>query len=133
MTQSGSKMASGLVLALLVMAGCSSTGSSGTPEEQVARRAQERLDAMMAGDFERALAYTTPAFREGTTSNRYRGRYAGVGNWTNASVERVACEEERCNVTISVTYQMVRPNIENTRPLDEVWITTGGEWYIYEQ
>lgn len=133
MTQSGSKVASGLVFALLVIAGCSSTGSSGTAENQVARRAQERLDAMMAGDFERALEYTTPAFRSGTTSNQYRNRYAGVGNWTNASVERVACEEERCNVTISVTYQMVRPNIENTRPLDEVWITVGGDWYIYEQ
>lgn len=133
MTQSDSKVASGLVLALFLLAGCSSIGTPKTAEELVAQRAQERLDAMMAGDFVEALEYTSRAYRQSATANQYRARYAGVGNWTKATVDRVACEEERCNVTISVTYRMVRPNIENTRPLNEVWISTGGDWYIYEE
>ena len=133
MTQSGSKVASGLVFALFLLAGCSSIGTPKTAEELVAQRAQERLDALMVGNFEKAWEYTTPAFRQSSNISRYASRYVGVSNWTNAAVDKVACEEEKCNVTISVTYQMVRPNIENTRPLNEVWITAGGDWYIYEE
>ena len=119
------------ILAALV-AGCSQEQAA-TPEERVTTRAQERLAALMAGDFAGALEYTTPTFRQSSSASAYRSRYGGVGNWTEATVEQVSCEPESCNVRVLVSYQMVRPRMENTRPLDEVWILAEGEWYIYER
>lgn len=122
------------VIAAALLSACAGPGLSGkTPEELVARRAQERMDALLAQDIDKALSYTTPAFRERTTSGRYAGRYAGVVNWQEAKVDRVDCEAERCNVRVLVTYQLPRPRITNTRPLDEVWIKVDGKWYIYHQ
>ena len=122
----------GLVFAAVLVAGCSSEPPA-TPEERVATRAQERLAALMSGDFDKALEYTTPTFRQSSSAGAYRSRYGGVGNWTEAIVEQVACEPESCSVRLQVTYQMTRPKMENTRPLDEVWILAEGEWYIYER
>lgn len=121
---------SAVLVTFLLLAGCA-TSPSGTPEEQVARRAQERLDALMGGDLDKAMEYTTPAYRQANTRGQYGALYAGVGNWTEARVREVACEGERCDVKILVSYEMSRPRITNTRPLDEVWIQVNGQWSIY--
>ena len=113
--------------------GCASLGLFQTPQERVQSRAQDRLDTLMRGDFKAAYAYLTPAFRETSTWQRYASRYAGVGNWRGATVKSVNCEPERCNVKVSIRYQMVRLKIENTRSFDEVWIEMGGKWYLHEQ
>lgn len=88
---------------------------------------------MLAGDWDKVLTYTSPAYRQTTTAQRYAGGYAGIANWTAAKVDRVDCTELRCEVVYLVTYQMTRPNIENTRPLQDLWISANGDWYIYEE
>lgn len=95
------------------------------------QRAQERIDALLAGNLVSSMEYTTPAFRQRSTVNQYAGRFAGAANWTGAVVEQVTCEEDRCNVDVQVTYQIPRPRITNTRVLEEVWIRIDGQWYIY--
>jgi len=122
------------VAATLLLAACAGTGLSGkTPEQLVEQRAQQRLDALMAHDINKAMTYTTPAYRDRTTPERYAGLYAGVVNWQEAQVHQVDCEEERCNVKVLVTYELPRPRINNTRPFDEVWIKVDGRWYIYHK
>jgi len=117
----------GMILAF-ALSGCTSQ----TPEEQVTTRAQARLDALMAGDFEKAFSYLAPALREASSVGRYGSRYAGVVNWKEARVESVVCEPERCDVKSSVRYEIIRPRFENTRSFEEVWIEIGGVWYIYD-
>jgi hypothetical protein len=122
----------GMIIALSTT-GCASLGLFQTPQERVQSRSQDRLDTIMRGEFKAAYAYLTPAFRETSTWQRYASRYAGVGSWRGATVKSVDCEPERCNVKVSIRYQMVRLKIENTRSFDEVWIEVGGKWYIYHE
>jgi hypothetical protein len=123
-----------LVSASVLLASCAGTGFSGkTPEQIVEVRAQQRLDALLAWDLDKVMLYTTPTYRSRVTTNQYGSRYLGVGNWKEAVVGGVECEEDRCAVQVLVTYEMRRPRITNTRPLDETWIKVGGQWYIYHQ
>lgn len=123
-----------IAAATLLLAACAGTGLSGkTPEQIVEQRAQQRLDALMAHDVDTALAFTTPSYRARTHRARYAAQYAGVVSWTAARVEEVECEEDRCNVRIMVSYELPRPRMSNTRPLDETWIKVDGKWYIYHQ
>ena len=123
-----------LVFAMMMaisLAGCTSLGLSQTPEERVQHRAQARLDALLAQEFEKAFSFLAPASREATTWQRYSSKYAGVGQWRAVGVNSVECDVDRCDVGASVTYQMVRPRIKNTRSRNEVWIVVNGQWYYY--
>ena len=123
-----------LVFAMMMaisLAGCTSLGLSQTPEERVQHRAQARLDALLAQEFEKAFSFLAPASREATTWQRYSSKYAGVGQWRAVRVNIVECDVDRCDVGVSVTYEMVRPRIMNTRARHEVWIDVNGEWYFY--
>ena len=123
-----------LVLGMVVvvsLAGCASLGVFQTPEERVEQRAQARLDALLGQDIEKAFSFLAPAARQATTWQRWGSRYAGVGQWRAVSVNSVKCEVDRCDVSVSVTYQMVRPKLENTRSRREVWIDVNGQWYFY--
>lgn len=130
MVLKGRTMVLGMIIASTV-SGCASLGLFQTPEERVEQRAQERLDALMARDMEKAFSFLSPAYRKTTTWQRFSGKYAGVTNWREATIKSVECEVDRCDVNISIRYQMIRPKVENTRTQKEVWIEVGGEWYFY--
>lgn len=121
------------VTAALLLAGCAALSTPKTAEDQVAQRAQERLDALLEWDLDKVIQYTTPAYRKDLNKNHYASRYLGVGNWTEARVESVSCEESACDVKVLVTYELKRPKITNTRPLQERWIEVDKQWYIYER
>jgi hypothetical protein len=119
--------------AFLALTGCATVATVKTDEEQVAERAQEWLDAVRQMDFGKAVTYTTPAFRQTPAAAAYSGRYAGANTWTAGEVGKIECQQvDRCDVQIMVTYQLGRPRIENSRPLDKVWIKVENQWYIYE-
>jgi len=120
------------LVAALLLGSCAASESQLPPEQQVAIRAQERVDALMSGNPELALEYTTPSFRRSITPRSYGARYAGAANWTGASVQSVNCEGETCNVKMVISYQLARPRIENSRFMDQVWVQVDGQWYIYE-
>lgn len=130
MVLKGRTMVLGMIIASTV-SGCASLGLFQTPEERVEQRAQERLDALMARDMEKAFSFLSPAYRKTTTWQRFSGKYAGAANWREATIKSVECEVDRCDVDVSVRYQMMRPKVENTRTQKEVWIEVGGEWYFY--
>ncbi|MCP8899357.1 hypothetical protein [Gilvimarinus xylanilyticus] len=123
-----------LVIWFLFLAiGCSALNPK-PKEDRVAARAQERLDALVGGDFEEAYAYLSPGYRGSVPFHAYRPKIAGASNWLEAAVDDVSCEsEESCVVTTKVTYQMQRIKLKNTRPFKEKWIYIGGEWWYYPQ
>ena len=118
-------------VALSVLAGCAAFGLGGPPEEQVRKRATERIDALMMGDFEKSFSYVSPALRETTDWKVHAYRYSGVRTWSRAVVDSVECVESRCDVRVMVTYQLPLQRMSNTRPLKEVWIEVDGRWYLY--
>jgi hypothetical protein len=113
--------------------GCASLGLFQTPEERVEQRSQARLDALLAGDMEKAFSFLSPEFRKTTSWQRYSSKYAGVVNWREVSVKNVECEVDRCDVIVSIRYQLIRPRVENTRFSEEVWIEVDGQWYFYAE
>ncbi len=121
----------GLVIAATSLAGCTSLGLFQTPEERVERRAQARLDALLAQDFKEAFSFLAPATRKATTLPRWATQYAGVAQWRAVKVNSVNCEPDRCDVSVAVTYELVRPRINNTNVRKEVWIDVNGQWYYY--
>jgi hypothetical protein len=119
------------VMMAISLAGCTSLGLFQTPEERVEQRAQARLDALLARDIEKAFSFLAPASRETTTWQRYSAKYAGVTQWRAVGVNSVECDVDRCDVNTFITYQMLRPKVNNTRARNEVWINVNGQWYFY--
>ena len=119
-----------VVGAALLASGCASImGPPPTAEEIVAERAQERLDALLAGDLDKAYSFFSPASQAVYEKADLASAYAGAGRWTAAKVTSVSCEPLRCEVVYLIDYKMVRPALENSRPIAEVWINVDGKWY----
>jgi len=134
-----SRAGSAVALAILVgcVAGCAGMSPGITkdtpPEEKqkiVAARAQERWDALIKGDVSGAYKYLSPGSRASTPFELYKAKIK-PGMWTQATVDKVACEAEVCKVTIRITYDAKRMKGIET-PLLESWIIENGTpWYVY--
>ena len=92
----------------------------------------------MAGDFQAAVEYTTPAYRSSPRAASYQAEYNGSTWWSDVSVKWVKCEEIqeplRCEVRLMVT--VYRPPMTSSAwpiPLDKTWIKVQGEWYAFEK
>jgi type IV pilus biogenesis protein CpaD/CtpE len=121
--------------AALLLVGCASTPPP-TPEEAVAARAGARWQAQIAGDFEKAYAYLTPASRAMTPYAVWRGGIRGFTTWKSAEVVSVTCEtSEKCIARIKVGHQ---PLLLGTRlgtiesGMDETWLLDDGQWWLVD-
>jgi hypothetical protein len=115
---------------MLLLSACTDTRS---PEEIVRERAQQRWDALLAGDTETAYGFASPAYRASTTLQRYRGGFGQSVKWISAVVDSVECDAERCEAVIQLTYQMLPNMIQNTRPVEETWIAVEGQWWRHQE
>lgn len=125
-----------LVSFLVFLLPACSTFDSRSPEEIVADRAQKRVDALMAGEYEVSYQYTTPSYRTTEGVGRYGTRWAGVGMWLSATVSKVECRGgeriDRCKVAIEVLYKAARYEPTVTF-LSEDWLLIDGDWYLYQK
>lgn len=130
----GARLALGVAAAgiLGLTAGCAGgpVPSSQTREEIVARRSQERWDALVAGDAAKAYGYFSPATRQTLTLLGYASSVR-VGFWKAAKVEKVECpEEDLCNVHLMIDYAR---GSTITTPLRESWARSKGEWWYVQK
>lgn len=107
-----------------------------TPQEQaVLQRAQERWDALVAHDFERAWLYLTPAEREKVKQQDYRTNFGGDAVWKAAVARRARCiAAERCAVLVVLEVKVLAPQFQQLFPeiereVEEEWVTEGGQWW----
>ena len=125
----------------LVISGCSSIGSA-PPEEVVRARAEAQGQALIDQDFEKALSYTTPAYRDSARAELYQANHSGSSFWLKTEVAWVKCDEvenpERCNVRLWVFGQFPSPGRYTGQrgsdvpvSLDSVWIKIDQQWYQY--
>jgi len=105
-------------------------------EEIVKRRAQEHMDALIAMDWEKAYNYFSPATRSVKPFEVYVNRMKGGPIMRkSAVVEKVACEEDLCKVTINLDYlymgnmAQLRGQEMDTR-FQEKWIFSDGNWWL---
>jgi hypothetical protein len=129
----GAFQATAWSLLVALLAGCASMGSS-TPEETVRQRAQARWDALLAGKFDQAYQFLSPASRAVLSPERYRGSFGGAAAWKAVRVESVSCTQpDRCIASIKVTYE---PNLRRGRlgtidtSVEETWLLDAGQWWL---
>ena len=121
-------VAAGLGLA----AGCASNGAGLAPgganaADVVRERSQQRWDALVAGDVQKAYSFLSPGTREANTLSAYASNVK-FGFWKKALVDRVDCPEaDLCIVSLRVDYVHRGSRIES--PTTESWIRSGGEWW----
>jgi hypothetical protein len=126
------------VLAALLLSACASLpgADSGAPEEQVAKRCEQRWAALVKRDFAAAYAYNQPAYRDAITLDAYQNSFGAAAQWKTAKVIKVTCEADRCKVKTRLTVTNHIPLFANRIPeitsdIDEVWIRDQGQWWYY--
>ncbi|GIX34526.1 MAG: hypothetical protein KatS3mg126_0305 [Lysobacteraceae bacterium] len=123
-----------LSLAALLLAGCAATGARQDVPAEV--RAQERWDALLAGDFVKAWGYLSPGARSRGSAEAYAAQMkARPVRWKSAEVLGVECPEpELCKVTVKVGFtapaNMPRVGkLAASSAVIEKWIRLDGQWY----
>ncbi len=114
------------VLILACVTGCV-TATPQSIEEQVRQRAQERWDALVAGNVERAYALLSPGARQARSLPAYRAMIK-TGFWKRAVVDRVECQSsETCKVMVMVEY-VYRGTLISS-PIFEDWVLADQRWW----
>jgi hypothetical protein len=128
---------SSLCVLLLVMAACStgnvvpvSTQGSESPEKIVVRRAQERWDALLAGNLAKAYGYISPVGRSVMSVDDYT-RQVNSEYWRGAKVKDAKCEPELCVVRYDFDYEVA--GVKLSRVYEEKWIVDNGMWWFVYQ
>ena len=124
---------SAVFLAVLLLTACASAPRD---EGQVLiERAQERWDALIAGDLETAYGFFSPGYRSAHSLIDF-----GVSMrtrrvmWTSAEYVEHQCEEARCIVTFDVGFRVHHPVpglkvYDSSEKQRETWIRTEGQWW----
>ena len=90
-------------------------------------RAQERWDALMQGELNKAYTYISPAGRAKLQAQDFRARVNTV-NFRKAVVKEAICQLDSCDVKIAFDY--VVGDIPLKQTLSEIWILDEGNWWF---
>ena len=122
-----------LAVAATFVAGCAALAPS-TPEQRVQARAQQRWDALIAGDVARAYGFLSPASRSAVPLDTYKRSFGNASAWKSAKVNSVRCEAaDRCVATVVISHQplALRGKLGTLESaLDETWLLDDGEWWF---
>jgi hypothetical protein len=107
---------------------------SANPEEVVRARAQARWDALIAGRWEQAYSYATPAYRAAVDLYGFRSKLDKLIKRKSAEVTSVTCEESAlCKVKIRLRFAVQLDDMGDiTTVFEERWVAESGEWWRYE-
>lgn len=122
-----------IVSLVILLCGCKTYSPATSDEEIVTTLAQQWVDELVKKDFQKAWMYTSPSYRASRDVNTFKRTVAGALNWTDAKVKTVTCEADRCDVVTDITYSLPRFKLENTRPIERVWIKIDGKWWLYQK
>lgn len=120
------------VLSLVFSVGCA-TQMSKSDEDIVRKKAQQRLNALLAQDFEKAYSYASPAYRKSVSLNRHKPKVLGAAMWTRGEILSVTCEPEYCDVISKIHYRSPQIRTELPTELTNRWIKIDGKWWIYHK
>lgn len=128
---------SACVATLALLAGCAALPPA-TPEEAVAKRVQERYDALIARDFKAAHGYFSPAYRDRMPYETWIRARPPLARFQSARVLKVECvTDDTCNVEVESAYESPRgvrsaPKGMIDRVTPERWIRVDGQWWLFQ-
>lgn len=119
----------------LLLAGCGTLAGGGSKEEIVRKRATQRVEAYVKGDYEGSYALTTPSYRKLRDAAAYRRSFGAGAAWQKAEVASVVCEEQRCKVGLKVSVKPLIQGMFNdtiTVQFEETWLLEDGNWWLHQ-
>ena len=120
---------------IVATAGCTAFNTAGEPPEQlVTQQAEQRWQAIIAGDWKTAYSYASPAYREAVTLEGFKASVNGPVRRKAVKVKSVECSEASCTVVLGMRYEPMMPGYgEMQTEFDEKWVEQDGRWYIYQR
>jgi len=121
---------------IALLAACAATQPAGGDAKN---RAQERWDALLAGDFDAAYAFYSPGYRSSHSRVDFeidlRSRRV---RWTAAKVLEASCEADLCTVQSKVNYKVNRPvpgvpEWNSSEQIAERWVRIDGQWWFFPE
>ena len=117
---------------VLLLSACATIS---TPQDDVARRATERMELILSGELLAAYEYLSPGYRSSVSPEAYIAQFmARRVNWKAASMLGTECSENRCTVSMKVDSVVLSPvpgvnkfDMSDTRK--EIWVNSGGKWW----
>ncbi len=107
-----------------------------SPDNSIAERAQQRWDALLAGDFETAYAFYSPGYRSAASmiDMAFEVRSRRV-RWTSAQYKEHSCLQNSCTLLFDVGWTVNKPvpglnKWDGSDIIEEKWIKTGGKWWF---
>lgn len=123
-----------LVLVATTLAGCAT--SQAARDRAIPERAQDRWNALLVGDFERAYSFLSPGYRSSRSVTDYeidiRTRRV---QYTSAEYRGHSCEAAVCIVQMMVGYRIAKPvqgvpEWSSNSIVTERWIELDGAWWF---
>ena len=127
-------LATSLVAAAVALSGCAAFAPA-TPEQAVEKRATTYWKARIAGEYEKAYALSSPAYRNVKTAQQFRMQFGAGANVLGAEVYKVTCEQQKCTARMKLTVKPAVIQLKlDTIPmyLDEIWLLEDGQWWIHQ-
>ena len=146
-----------ILFSVFLLAGCGQNGSTDSDEVQSSAQEQEaaidevvsrdegslearvaaRWDALIKRDFAKAYEFETPGYRGIYDLEQFRGSFGRQVGWLEARVVKVEVTDASADVTVSVKYNAMIPNVAQAdspfvsgeTALVEKWIHDDGIWY----
>jgi hypothetical protein len=127
-----------VLLFAIMMTGVFLTACATAPENtenSIEERAQDRWDALLAGDYETAYSYFSPGYRSSVSVVDFEimVRTRRV-RWVSAEYMDHSCEESACTVKFKIGFKVARPVLgmpewKGYDTVDEKWVKTKGQWW----
>jgi len=116
------------------LAACDPMGEAAqAPQDLVKARAEQRWQAMVAGEYEKAYEFLSPGFRSRVSAKEFRGRFEGRTEWTGADIQGVECEDDLCVATVVARFRFLGahpfPPYDGETAEKENWIRSEGQWW----
>ena len=123
-----------LAVATVTLSGCAALAPA-APEKVVEKRAMTYWKARIAGEYEKAYALSSPAYRNVKSAQQFRSQFGAGANVLSAEVYAITCEQQKCNARMKLTVKPAVIQLKlDTIPmyLDEIWLLEDGQWWIHQ-
>lgn len=124
-----------LLLGALTVVGCAALAPR-TPEQIVQQRATDYWKARVAGQIDKAYAFSTPSYRKLRTPAQFKMQFGAGASVEHAEVTKVGCEAEKCTTQVKLG---VKPALMGLKVgtidtyMDEIWLFEDGQWWHYQE
>ena len=129
-----------LIVTALFLVACAGTGGSsgGAPSanSDVAKRATDRWEALLAPDYDAAYDFYSPGYRSSTSRGDFElSQRLRKIHFTDAEFQGQECDENVCTLTFRTFYRIPSPlpgveTFDGNTVSEEKWIRTDGQWWF---